>query len=574
MKRWMMCLSAVIVMAGMFFLCGVAFATGDVTVKEDKTIFQESGGTAQVPLRIENTTADKQVLSHVRVESNSYLAEVSIPAGTSIAANSTEWIIATVTVNEDQNVGHMPLTLQLYFKDRETPVSANITINKNSAPPVSETQKPSGGEQLTALVLDPTGLDGQPVPAPSGNAGDWVKVRLPIRCRAYYVMGTRITPQLSANLDEFPFEITAVDYTRSIPDLAQGGKAELVYEFRLSEKVTSGLKPVKFNAVYYDPEGKAATTQFVVYVNVIEGAEPETQEDPDTPEFVSTPKLMVESYSTDPDRLIAGEPFNLKLVLKNTSDLEAVENIQVSLTADASGAILPGENGSNSLYIKKIDKGESVEQIIPLQSAPAAEAKAHLLTVTFGYEGAKSEKAYETTETITLPVQQKIRVKIDEPVLYAEGATVEQSVGVYFALYNMGKAALYNCMVDVEGEGLKMEESFFGGNIASGATMRADFNIIPSVAGDIAGKIVITYEDVYGVQMREEKPFNLYVEEAFVYEPSDMEVFDDGFMMVEPEPQGLGVWLYIIIGAAVLIVVVAVLLIVRSKRRKKRLEDV
>ena len=72
---------------------------------------------------------------------------------------------------------------------------------------------------------------------------------------------------------------------------------------------------------------------------------------------------------------------------------------------------------------------------------------------------------------------------------------VGQSCALYFALYNMGKAPIYNCMVDVEGEGLAMEETYFGGTVAAGSTMRADFSIIPSVGGDIAGEIVITYED-------------------------------------------------------------------------------
>ncbi len=581
MKRWMVCLSTVVLIVGMFLACNVALAQEPVVTFDTEATFQEFNGEVQVPLWIDNTGGDQRELSYARIGVGApYVTGVSVPA-TTIAANAKVWVVATITVDQDKaNPGNLPVspTLELYFQDNATPVvTAGIKIRKNSVP-VSDSPKeetPGGGESISALVLDPTGVDGTLVPAPSGNAGDVVKVRLPIRCRAYFATGIQITPQLSANLDEFPFEIKAIDYTRSLPDLALGAKAELVYEFRLSPKVTSGLKPVTFNAVYYNAKGEVETTSFVVYVTVVKGATPEESKDPDSPQFVSTPKLIVEAYSTDPERLIAGEQFNLKLKLKNTSDSEAVENIQVSLSADKDGAIMPGENGSNTLYIKKIDKGESIEQIIPLQSMPGAEARAHMLTVDFGYEGAKSEKSYETMETITLQIEQKIRVKIDDPTIYDdEGVMVDQSVGVYFGLYNMGKSAIYNCMVEVEGEGLRMEESFFGGNVSPGATMRADFNIIPTVAGDIEGKIVITYEDVYGEQTREEKPFTLYVDEGFMYEPSDMEMFGDEGMVFEPgAEEGLGVWLYVIIGAAVIVAVVVVLLIVRSKRRKKRLED-
>jgi hypothetical protein len=109
---------------------------------------------------------------------------------------------------------------------------------------------------------------------------------------------------------------------------------------------------------------------------------------------------------------------------------------------------------------------------------------------------------------------------VGDPVIYGD-AMIEQSTPVNFSLYNMGKATLYNCMVDVEGGGLRMEESYYGGNISSGNEMRADFNIIPSTAGQIEGKVVITYEDVYGQQTRVEKPFTLNVQEAFMPGPEE-----------------------------------------------------
>ena len=63
-----------------------------------------------------------------------------------------------------------------------------------------------------------------------------------------YVTGVEITPQLSANLDEFPFEITELDYKRSINALSSGSKAIVEYNLKLSPKATSGVKAVTFNA--------------------------------------------------------------------------------------------------------------------------------------------------------------------------------------------------------------------------------------------------------------------------------------------------------------------------------------
>lgn len=218
---------------------------------------------------------------------------------------------------------------------------------------------------------------------------------------------------------------------------------------------------------------------------------------------------------------------NVKFTLRNTSDEEAVQNIQISISDTAEvGKLMPANNGSNTLYIAKIGKGETHTETISMQSAPDTEAKAYTLQLDFSYEGASNVASYTATETIAIPILQRIRIKVDEPTVY-DDPWVGQSCALYFALYNMGKAPIYNCMVDVEGEGLAMEETYFGGTVAAGSTMRADFSIIPSVGGDIAGEIVITYEDVYGEQMEERLPLNLFVNEEMP--------MDDPGAMIDPE---------------------------------------
>ena len=65
----------------------------------------------------------------------------------------------------------------------------------------------------------------------------------------------------------------------------------------------------------------------------------------------------------------------------------------------------------------------------------------------------------------------------------------------------------------MEGNGLKLEESYFGGTLSAGSTLAADISVIPSEAGDIQGTVVISYEDVYGEPGEERLPFTLHVED-------------------------------------------------------------
>jgi hypothetical protein len=118
-----------------------------------------------------------------------------------------------------------------------------------------------------------------------------------------------------------------------------------------------------------------------------------------------------------------------------------------------------------------------------------------------------------------------------------------------------------------------MEEAYFGGNITAGSQMRADFNVIPSTSGQIEGKVIITYEDVYGQETRVEKPFTLNVMENSMPNPEEGEgVFQPG--MEEELKPATPVWIYIAGGAVILGGLFFLIKTLRRKRRKRELEDV
>ena len=288
----------------------------------------------------------------------------------------------------------------------------------------------------------------------------------------------------------------------------------------LSHSVTKGIKQVDFH-VRYTYGGVRTEETISVYVNVTKGA---STGGGGGVTFHSQPKLIVEKYALSTEKLYAGEPFDLTLSLRNTSADEAIKNIQLRMV-DETGTVLPAENGSNTLYIKEMEKEGASTVKVTLQAAPDAEAKAYAMALSFSYDGVSSKQAYTTEESITLPIQQRIRIKCDEPLVYDE-PWVGQTAAVGVSLYNMGKSSIYNCMVTVEGEGLSMPETYFGGNIASGGTMRAEFDVQTDVAGDIAGEVVISYEDVYGEQMQERLPLQMFVNEQIAIDP----VLEDGAM--------------------------------------------
>ncbi|MBQ3201547.1 MAG: hypothetical protein IJB22_06465 [Clostridia bacterium] len=560
---------------------------GDITV----TV---SGATVSathifIPVTVANGGDEDVTLESVfnKTANLSVGTDASSPLPMTVPAGSTKELLLTDT-HSGGNSGTVTRTLVFAFKaalggsfSKYENVSVTFGIEAGG-----ESTEPTESEVPFRLSF--YDANGEYVYAPSGDAGEKVLVRIPLLCLRSNVKDVTLTPVLSTSLDSFPFEITTLDYTQELTSTPMKGDiVEFRYSgFRFHEMVTAGVKKVDFTLSWKDTwasDEQPHTATLSIYVNVIDGYT--GAQGPDGSAPVSKPKVILDSYSISTDKIYAGEQFDVEFTLRNTSSEEAVQNIQISISDTAEvGKLMPANNGSNTLYIAKIGKGETHTEKISLQSAPDTEAKAYTLQLDFSYEGASNVASYTATETIAIPILQRIRLKVDDPTVYDE-PWVGQSCAIYFALYNMGKAPIYNCMVDVEGEGLAMEETYFGGTVAAGSTLRADFSIIPSVAGEVNGEIVITYEDVYGEQMEERLPLPLYVnEEMMMDDPNmmfdpEMGIMGDDIGMMEPGMEamagnegGFPVWAWIAIGAAVA-AAAAVTVILLKKKRSKELEE-
>ncbi|MEE0766767.1 MAG: hypothetical protein UIK34_04335, partial [Christensenellales bacterium] len=62
------------------------------------------------------------------------------------------------------------------------------------------------------LRLSPVDANGPLVPAPEGDYGEAISVRIPLLCQRSSVYDLKITPALSNDIEKFPFDIEAVDY--------------------------------------------------------------------------------------------------------------------------------------------------------------------------------------------------------------------------------------------------------------------------------------------------------------------------------------------------------------------------
>lgn len=483
-----------------------------ITAKANDRAFQENAGSVNMTIDIVNNSEYDVILAAVQPSEGCI---ISASGNDTIPKKSTKAVNITATLASSGNAaGILTLLFNVPYGDSNNPSYGLVTAVCDGfsivrAPSATEAPKKEDSEfRIRTSSVDSNGVC---VLTPSGDYGDQLEVRLPLTCTNGYVYDLKVTPVLSNDIEKFPFDIDLVDYTLSYPgSIGRGQVVEFLYHLRLSKKATVGVKQVDFNVTYRNDEGDLKSGTVSLFVNVRKGLSPTSDKDTTT----SVPKLIIESYKLSSDKIYAGETFDLEFTIKNTSDSTNLQNVQIHIKdAGETATIVPASGGSNTLYISKIGKGQSSSQKVSLQTAPDATAKAYTLNVDFSYESASTNAAHTANETIAVPILQKIRLKCDEPTVYDDVSYLDSSTSMSIKMYNMGRSSIYNCIVDVEGNGLKLEESYFGGTLSAGSTLAADISVIPSEAGDIQGTVVISYEDVYGEPGEERLPFTLHVED-------------------------------------------------------------
>ena len=352
--------------------------------------------------------------------------------------------------------------------------------------------------------------------------------------------------------------------------LAIGDRAYFKVTGTLLSTLTVGPVNLKFTITYDDGTTTGLTDTVTVSIEVREKSSDSGSSSSSGSSYKSKPKVIVESYSFSEDTIYAGDTVTLRLVVANTSKREAITNLTLDLSNEA-GAILPAPGGSSSVFIGTIDKEDAYVLSVKLQVMPDAEAKSQLLTIKLSYEGTKNRSDFDETASVSVPVQQKARVRINDPIIY-DDPWVGTSVAIGVTLYNLGKSPLYNCMVDVVGDGLTLEESYFGGNVAAGGTMRADLNVTPTIAGALDAQVRVTYEDVNGKQTETLLPLNMVVNEEAT---SGTTSPGNGGMVTPgdaPATANIG-WIFWLLGGVVVVSGLVFLGVNMKKKRERALEE-
>ncbi|MCR5747730.1 MAG: hypothetical protein K6G03_08475 [Lachnospiraceae bacterium] len=442
----------------------------------------------------------------------------------------------------------------------------------------------SGERYNSATTTNPFLMPGNTWVTPVATYGQDVVVVLPIvNMFKYNIKDIIITPRLGAKTDDFPFEINNTGYTQKIATLlgedAQPNYSQRLYNcvwvFKTRENVKTGYYKLDFDITYTDPTCAVDTTVISVYVKTVGLPENGTTDGVDPDKKISTPRIIVKGFTTEPEEVYSGNQFTLNVVIENTSKDTTVKNLQMDLTATVEGsqtqasyaAFLP-TSGSNSFYIDSVSPGGLEDLTMDFEAKAGLEQKPYVMTIDMKYEDEKANP-YEGKATFSIPVKQVSKFDTSTPEIEPSMIAVGDQSNLIFAIYNTGKTTLYNVQVNVTDPSVNPALAYVG-NLAPGATGNVDLMLTgAALSTDPEGNIPIeiSYEDESGATFTKSRNINLVVEEMATEE--DFAPQED----IMPEPEGMPIWQKILIGVGIgLAVLIIIILIIRNIRKKKRLK--
>lgn len=335
------------------------------------------------------------------------------------------------------------------------------------------------------------------------------------------------------------------------------------FEMIASKDITKGNHTLGLDITYNNLENEEITEKKTVYILDVlsEKIEESTS---------GKPKIIIESYATMPNSIVAGSKFTFNFNFKNTSKEKSINNMKITISSD-DGAFMIA-NGSNTFYIEHMAPGEIATRGIDLNVKQDLTSKSYPIDISFDYEDSKAN-SHQALEVINIPVVEYSNLVINS--VFANQAILGSETGLSFDYINMGKAKVSNLTASVEGDYTAAQSINYIGNLEAGNSDYYDIQVIPSKEGENRGILVLTFEDSSGKKVEVKKDFVGYAMTPMNDPmPGDMGMYDPGMLEpVEPVKEPLSAWAIAGIGFASFLVSFIITKTITVKIVRKKLED-
>lgn len=408
-----------------------------------------------------------------------------------IEGNESKTVMVPFTVAEDARNKDYEILINLTAKDatHKKTVRASAGIN---VPVIYDLTKPV--LQVKEVSLNPAKPD-----VVEGFEAIFRIVNLSKTTEARNVM---ITLEGEDN-----FAVTEISNRKNMISIAKGEEKTISY--RLKAKDTRNDNTVKLKMSFdYQANQKEEVEETINLPIPDEGME-----------MGATPRVIINKYTLSAEKVLAGNTVTMHLFIENTHQ-RPVKNVKISLgvikiedssdgTVTTGGTVFSPLNSSNSFFIDSIPGKTIYQKDIDLYVDPNAAAKTYIVPVEIVYED-RAGKEFTCEEQINIPVTQECKLQIISTQVPPAGA-VGEAVPVSAEFVNVGKVALGNFLVTLEGDFTTDNSTYYVGNLEIGASDYYQGMLIPQQEGPLEGKIVFSYIDNNNKEVRVEEPFTIEI---------------------------------------------------------------
>jgi len=391
------------------------------------------------------------------------------------------------------------------------------------------------------------------------------------------VYNVKVSMVMDPDSTKFPFDINEANYDRRFEQIGKDETVPLPYSFAIRSDVYSGYYPINMKISYSKSStGEELETYETSFFVRVTNKDKEDDRGDFNEHDRTRARIIIDGFTTAPETIIAGDEFELVLMIKNASSNITATNLLFSLESEkvSDSAVFTTESGSSSIAMDSLGPGSTRELRMRLLSKPSVDQRSYGLTVKAKFDSPEYKNAEENMQ-IDIPVKQIPRLNTGTFEVMPDSIKVGEESNIMFGINNTGRVILYNVMVSFEADSIQYTDTYVG-NIKPGETGNVDCMLTGLAATVDNGKIkvLISHEDENGNVATEEKELRLYVVED-VMEYDDMEAgnFDDVLM---EEPSFFAAHQSIIILAAAAVAVLAAILIslkIRKKKQKALEED-
>ena len=427
-----------------------------------------------------------------------------------INAGAQRTVNLKVNVKKNLEQGYYPVLIYISKRSRgEDDLSGEfqktVMIWAETKESSSTSSTDEGSTEPVAFAL------GENQSTPQGIYTDVMEFNVNMRNIGYKTAyDGRVEMVLSEDITKFPFEINDGNYDRWLSNINPDQTVEIFYSMAIREKVKSGYYPITYKIRYREEENGAfaAPIEDIFYVRIIGEDEDDDELSDDAGENERTKaRIIVDSFETEPARLLAGQDFTLRVRMKNASSNIAASNILFTFDPETveNSPVFTTANGSNSVVVNSLAPGASEVLTMRFTSSPSAEQRSYTITINEQYDSPEFKNAKESVK-IALALKQEARLNTGTIEVMPDSIEVGGETNIMFPINNTGKVMLYNVTAIFEADSIQRTETYVG-NIEPGKSGDVDAMIAGIAPTVDEGKILltITYEDENGIVTPVEK---------------------------------------------------------------------